>query len=228
MTVKAIFFDLDDTLFDCWGTLVEDAHRDAVRAMIKAGMPAEEEEALLRRLAIHDASPGCEIDRELAASYGAGESDGIVQAGHRAYHNRQVGEIKLFPGAREMIDRLRTGCMLFLVTVGGMRTQHEKVKQLSLKQTFHEIAYLDVEQGISKERAYRHLSGRYSLDPSECIAVGNRTDSDIRDANIVGMTTVLVQAGEYAKMAPAGEMDVPDYTVRSVIELEEIISKLAQ
>ena len=38
MKVKAIFFDLDDTLFDTYGQLVEAAIRDSCDIMVKAGL----------------------------------------------------------------------------------------------------------------------------------------------------------------------------------------------
>src|SRR4030042_1843418 len=47
---KAILFDLDDTLFDCYGLLVEAARRRAARAMVQAGLPCTEEEAYQRQI----------------------------------------------------------------------------------------------------------------------------------------------------------------------------------
>jgi FMN phosphatase YigB (HAD superfamily) len=38
-TVKAVFFDLDDTLFDCSGTLVRDARKRSASALVRAGLP---------------------------------------------------------------------------------------------------------------------------------------------------------------------------------------------
>jgi FMN phosphatase YigB (HAD superfamily) len=226
MKIRALFFDLDDTLFDCCGQLVEAAHRDAIDAMIRCGLDADADEALIRRLAIHEASPGCDIDCELAESYGAGGNEAIIRAGRDAFYDRDVGEITLFNGACEMLERLRKEHLLFLVTVGAVRTQAEKVKKLGLLRMFTEVAYLDVERGLSKKSAFYHLVKKYSLDPAECVAIGNRVDSEIRDANSAGMKTVLITKGEFAHLAPKDKNEEPDYRVENVTGLEDILQKI--
>ena len=46
MRIKAVIFDLDDTLYDCTGMLVEASRRRAAKAMVEAGLPLKEEEGL--------------------------------------------------------------------------------------------------------------------------------------------------------------------------------------
>ena len=55
--LKAVVFDLDDTLYDCTGTLLEASRRRAARVMTESGLPMDEEGAL-------------ELQRELADEYG--------------------------------------------------------------------------------------------------------------------------------------------------------------
>ena len=50
--VKAVVFDLDDTLYDCLNQCVGPAHREAARAMVEAGAHATVEEVLEARLAL--------------------------------------------------------------------------------------------------------------------------------------------------------------------------------
>ncbi len=45
--MKAIIFDLDDTLYDCTGSLLEASRKRAAKAMVNAGLPCTEEEAYL-------------------------------------------------------------------------------------------------------------------------------------------------------------------------------------
>ena len=44
MKIKAVIFDLDDTLYDCTGSLIDASRRRAARAMVEAGLPSTEEE----------------------------------------------------------------------------------------------------------------------------------------------------------------------------------------
>jgi len=41
--IRAVIFDLDDTLYDCTGQLVESARRRAAAAMVDAGLPCSED-----------------------------------------------------------------------------------------------------------------------------------------------------------------------------------------
>ncbi|WP_169703226.1 hypothetical protein [Candidatus Kuenenia stuttgartiensis] len=45
MKIKAIFFDLDDTLYDCTNLLIDASRRRAAKAMVEAGLPTTEENA---------------------------------------------------------------------------------------------------------------------------------------------------------------------------------------
>ena len=55
--MKAIIFDLDDTLYDCTGSLLEASRTRAAKAMVNAGLPCTEEEAYL-------------MQKELSEKYG--------------------------------------------------------------------------------------------------------------------------------------------------------------
>ena len=48
--ITVVLFDLDDTLYDCMGQRVVDAHRNASRTLAAAGLPASAEEILQLRL----------------------------------------------------------------------------------------------------------------------------------------------------------------------------------
>ena len=50
--IKAVFFDLDDTLFDCSGMLVDNARHRAAKAMIKAGLPVDEKKAFAMQVEV--------------------------------------------------------------------------------------------------------------------------------------------------------------------------------
>ena len=50
--IKAMIYDLDDTLYDCSGTLVEAARNRAITSMIQAGLPLTEKQAYEKYLEI--------------------------------------------------------------------------------------------------------------------------------------------------------------------------------
>jgi FMN phosphatase YigB (HAD superfamily) len=218
--VKAIIFDLDDTLFDCDGQLVRPAHEDAVDAMMAAGLEGDREEVLVRRLAIFAANPRDDVNRLLAESYGCADA-AVIEAGHRAYFQREVGEIVPFDGARRMLERLRGMCRLFLVTSGDIPTQMRKVERLDLEGSFDGIVYVDPGRGETKEEAFRGILDGERLDPGECVAVGNRVDSEIAAGKRLGMRTIWLRHGEFAHLEPEESEEVPDVTVDDFRELAD-------
>ena len=44
MKIKAVIFDLDDTLYDCSGSLIDASRSRAAKALVEAGLPCTEEE----------------------------------------------------------------------------------------------------------------------------------------------------------------------------------------
>ena len=69
--VKAILFDLDDTLFDCCGLLVEAARRRAAKAMVEAGLPCSEDEAYRKQIELaQEHGPRFDVFDAMAEMYG--------------------------------------------------------------------------------------------------------------------------------------------------------------
>ena len=64
--MKAIIFDLDDTLYDCTGSLLEASRKRAARAMVNAGLPCTEEEAYLLQKKLSEMhGPHCPVFNEI-------------------------------------------------------------------------------------------------------------------------------------------------------------------
>jgi FMN phosphatase YigB (HAD superfamily) len=221
--IKAVFFDLDDTLFDCFNQCVLAAYREAAAAMVKAGMSAEAGEAYRMRLEIHGKNPGCDIDETLAGRFECPNPAAVIRAGRDAFLRRRVGPLEPFSGVVEMLERLRSNYFVFLVTTGDSSTQAEKVSRLGFKNSFHEIAYVDSETGATKKRAFWHLAGKFKVRPAECVTVGDRVDREIRDGREMGMKTVRISGGEFAALEPREKIETPDYVLKNVVGLENLL-----
>lgn len=221
----AILFDLDDTLFDCTSQLVMPAHRGAVTAMIAAGLTAQPGEALKKRLELFAASPREDVNKLLAEFYEC-KDPGVAQAGHDAFYKRDIRPIQPEDGVPGMLERLRDRYGIFLVTAGDPETQAKKVEMLALQKHFDEIVYVDSSKGETKEDAFRGLLERHQLAPADCIAIGNRVDSEIRAGKSLGIRTIWVRRGEYAHLEPDGPEETPDHTVETISVLPALIRSI--
>jgi len=209
--IKAIFFDLDDTLYDCTGALVDAARRRAARAMVEAGLPCTEEEAYkLQADLVRRHGPRYRVFDHIAEQYEMGR--GLVEAALRAYNRDKVNDIKPFDDVVPALRSLRRqGYKLFLVTSGVHARQERKIYMLGLKPYFEEVVIND-------------LMTRHGLTPQECVAVGDRVHSEIHVANYLRMTTVQMIHGRYKSLLPKNELEEPDYKISRISELTHILA----
>src|SRR5262245_3027155 len=97
--IRCVIFDLDDTLYDCFGQRVRVAHRCAARAMVKAGLKAGVEAVYRARMRAFRCDPILRyIDAEVCRRFNAGDPEAISHAAREAYFNCPVGKLTLFPG----------------------------------------------------------------------------------------------------------------------------------
>lgn len=222
--IKALFFDLDDTLYDCSGSLVDAARRRAAAAMVESGLPISEDEAYkLQEDLSRKHGPRYRVFDRIAEQYNMGEN--LVEAALRAYNRDRVKDIKPFDDVIPTLRTLRAqGYKIFLVTSGIHARQERKIYILGLRSHFDEIIINDSDIGMELEECYIDLMTRHGLTPQECVAVGDRIHSEIRVANYLRMTTVQMIHGRYKSLLPKNELEEPDFRVSRIGQLIDILS----
>ena len=104
VAIRCVIFDLDDTLYDCFGQRVKPAHRHAAGAMVKAGLKATVDAVYRARMkAFHDDPMLRHIDAVVTACYGGGDPVTISEAARDAYFNCPVGKLTLFSGTMPLL-----------------------------------------------------------------------------------------------------------------------------
>jgi len=218
MPLKAIFFDIDGTLYDS-STLTAMARRNSILAMIDAGLDVSEDQAL-RDLqgVIERFGPNYPKHYdELLRLYGKVEPK-IVAAGVVAYEHTKLGYLKPFPGVVPALMELRKRHRLGVISNGLTIKQWEKLVWLRLHH-FFEAVITSEECGHEKPEPeiFHAALGALDIEPSEALMVGDRYDVDIQGARKVGMRTVwFKREGE----AGAGE-------IRSFSDLPRLVEELA-
>ncbi|MFW6163184.1 MAG: uridine diphosphate-N-acetylglucosamine-binding protein YvcK [Planctomycetota bacterium] len=221
--IKAILFDLDDTLFDCCGLLVEAARRRAARAMIEAGLPCTEEEAYQEQIRLAERhGPRYSVFDAMAERYGMPAS--LAEVALAAYNSDEVGDIEPFPDVPETLEQLRNeGYKLLLVTIGVPARQQRKLERLGLAPYFAETAIVDSETGEHRDECFRRLLTAHGLKPGEVVVVGDRIQSEIKTGNSLGMVTVRMLHGRFRDLAPKSDLEEPDYKIQRIGELLNVL-----
>jgi len=225
--IKAVIFDLDDTLFDCSGLLVSNARKRAAKAMIKAGINLTENELVEEQKKLNELNPASNVFDLIAEKYSKKKKNLIVKNALEAYNSDSVEEIYLFSGVKELLNSLKEKKIRrILITSGITKRQNKKIELLGLKPFFNEIFIHDLERGPEKEDFFIESMNRFNLKPEEIVSVGDRIHSEIRLANKLGMNSVRLLHGRYSKMKPKNILEEPDYSINSIADLMQAINAL--
>jgi len=139
--VKAIFFDLDDTLFDCSGSIIDNARKRAAKAMVESGLPCSETRAYKLQIDLFEKlGPMEDIFDRMCDSLGCTKDERrkMVKAAFHAYNSDEVENIKCFPDVKPTLKKLRKkGLKLVLITSGIYARQLKKIQILGLKKEFN-------------------------------------------------------------------------------------------
>ncbi|MGR3309783.1 MAG: YvcK family protein [Candidatus Brocadiales bacterium] len=219
MKINAVIFDLDDTLFDCTGLLVEASRRRAARAMIEAGLPCTEEYACqLQKTLSEKYGPYYHVFDEIVKKYNMDHS--LVEQAFHAYNSGEVTNIKPFPDVIPTLKQLKSdGYKLFLVTTGVHERQKKKIELLGLGPYFDNVVINDQEVGLLLEEAFRDLLESYDLSPGEVVVVGDRIGEELRIAKNLGMFAVQMLHGRF-RVETAVEVSMrPDYKIKQIFQL---------
>ena len=227
--VKAVFFDLDDTLFDCSGSIVENARKRAAKAMVEAGLPCSAESAYWMQVRLFKKlGPMEDIFDRMCDSFGISKDEKrrIVKAGFKAYNSDEVENISLYPGVPETLDALKKkGIKLVLITSGIHERQAKKIRILGLEKKFDLVLIHDIERDQSKFGEFKRAMKQLRLSPVNVIVVGDKVSSEIKMANKLGMASVRILRGRFSKIKPRNELEEPDYSIGQISEVLPLLKK---
>ena len=229
--LKAVFFDVDDTVY----SITEFAHtarRNAIKAMIEAGLKIDEEEAYLELMQVikeFGSNHGQHYDKLLKRfppEIIEGSSPLIIKtAGIVGYHQTKAREFSAYGDAIEVLKILKgRGLRLGIITAGMELKQAEKIYRLGLHTIVeHDFIFITDHIGIAKTnpKLYMKACQRAGVSPSEVMYIGDNPPVDIDVPAKLGMQTILSRRGGKYKSVK-GEMS-PTYTVDNFYDVLDII-----
>lgn len=230
MTLGAVLFDIDDTLFPST-VFAERARRRAVDAMVHAGLHIDAEAAyreLELVVAEFSSNHGHHFDN-LVLRLGkhldpAVHPAIVIASGVRAYHATKE-HIKPYPDAVRILDALSRSDLARGVLSNGLTVkQAEKLVRLGLERAFTPGAvFISEEIGIAKPHPKIFLIAceKLGVAPGEALYVGDHPVKDIDPAHEAGLHTCL-RTGDGKHGRTPGRHE-PDITVRDFDQLLAIL-----
>jgi putative hydrolase of the HAD superfamily len=197
---KAILFDIDDTLFASteFSTL---ARKNAIRAMIDAGLDSTEKKAeteLLKIIKKHGSNYGSHYNL-LVKKLGCVDPNHCIAAGIWAYHNTK-SSISPYPKTMQTLIKLRElGYVLCVASEGLAIKQWDKLIRLRLDNVFDHVFVTDSKLGTDGEIFYKKIAKTLKLKTKSVLMVGDNPKKDIKPAAKVGLKTARLLNGKHAK-----------------------------
>lgn len=235
--IKAVCFDLDDTLYDYRGAMEEWEGYLCCRVSEIVGKPlrtcriaySKTKKSLYRE---RPADPAVFDFRErislLLQELGHELDKGFREELYRDFWTRFLRMIRPYPDAIPVLTRIRRAGRKTAIVSNGMRGQQvSKIRALGLGEMLDAMVFSeDVGSNKPNPRIFTYALHRLTCRPREAIMVGDICSIDIRGAKQAGMVTCWVRRGAYANRLPREPLDEPDFVVGDLTQLEGVLEQL--
>jgi len=222
--IKAIIFDLDNTLVDfmLMKTRAVDA---AIVAMIDAGLHLTAKQAHEKIDAIYKRE-GIEYQQvfdEFIMDECGKIDHKIISAGIVAYRTAREAALKPYPGVyATLIELIKMGIKLAVVSDAPSREAWLRLSYLNLHHNFDVvITFDDTSERKPSPVPFNLALSKLGLKAEECLMIGDWADRDLVGAKAVGMKTVFARYGDTFNTINPGS----DYDINDIGELVNIIKK---
>lgn len=230
--VRAVLFDLDDTLFDhqacaraalsavhaahgCFSCLpFEDFERQHARVLEELHA-----EVMLGRVGIDAAR--IERFRRLFADAGVTGDDALTRATAAAYRERYLSVRQAVAGAAALLPEIRRRARVGIVSNNLLEEQQQKLKHCALG-AHVDVLVVSEEVGVSKPdpRIFEVALERLGVTAREAVMLGDSWSADIRGALAAGIRPIWFNR----RREPSPE---PDAGIAELHALEPVAAVLA-
>lgn len=215
MPIRAIAFDLDDTLMDTTRILVPNAAKNAFQILIDAGLNLTLRQCEEKRTQLIKTISHKDVFTILAQDFGTEKTAQAVNAANKAFYEPLLPQsLPLLEGALENIKFLQKNYSLYIVTAGYASAQNEKVKSLGIHSYFKKVFVVNSLEKERKITSFQKILDLEHIQPSELLCIGNSLSSEIHDAKKLGAVACYFEFGEERSALPTDPNLKPDYHVR--------------
>ena len=223
--IKAIIFDLDNTLLD-FMKMKQFAVKAAITAMNEAGLNIDEDQAYKNIFALYETN-GWEnqqvFDDFLMQNFGK-VSNKILAAGIVSYRRAREATLVVYPNVNKtLIELIKMGIKLAVVSDAPSREAWMRLYYLNLHHVFDPVLTYD-DSGARKPspKPFEMALNILQVNSSEALMIGDWPDRDVVGASQIGMKTVFARYGDTFGTIDSGA----DWDVNDIFEVVNIIKDL--
>ncbi len=221
--IKAVIFDLDNTLLD-FMTMKKEAVMSAISSMKEAGLDIDVDNSYKEIMDIYEVN-GWEnqlvFDKFLKNKLGYIDSK-YLAAGIVAYRRAKEANLKAYPNVEKTLNHLlENNIKLAIVSDAPSREAWMRIYYLGLHNFFETVITFD-ESGERKPSPtpFKLALGRLNLSKDEVLMVGDWPERDMVGASSVGIKTIFAKYGDVFGVEKSGaNWDIEDiYEVVNIID----------
>ena len=220
--IKAIVFDLDNTLLD-FMKMKSLSIKAAVNGMINAGMDININSATSQIYHIYETKgyEHQEVLNEFIVNTLGQINYKFLAAGIVEYKKAKEKSLNLYDDVVPTLNKLLDmGLRLGIVSDAPSREAWIRLYTLKLHNKFeHVVTFNDTGFHKPAKEPFLKISEKLNLDLSECMMIGDWPDRDIKGAKQVGMKTAFAKYGSMENIEDSGA----DHDLNSISELIKIV-----
>jgi len=223
--IKAVIFDLDNTLLD-FMKMKEYAVKAAIAGMIEAGLDIDNEESYKTIVSIYE-KEGWENQQVfnyfLVRTVGE-VNNKYLAAAIVAYRRAREANLLLYPNVNHtLVELMKIGIKLAVVSDAPSREAWMRIYYLNLHHHFDIVLTFDDTNArkpspIPFQMALKELK----TEPSETLMVGDWPERDVVGANNLGIRTIFARYGDSFGTINSGA----DWDINDVYEIVGIVNEL--
>jgi len=222
--IKAILFDLDNTLVD-FMKMKREACKFAIYAMVDSGLKISKEEGY-KKLIFTYFKVGIESDRAFTEflKRETGEvNPKILAAGINAYLGTKSKFLKLYPNVIPTLTKLKEkGLILAIVTDAPKVKAYQRLLAMKIESYFDfVIGFEDTKKKKKTDVPLKMAIEKLKLEPEEIMFVGDSLKRDVIPAKKLDVISVFAKYGSSEKIVRIK----PDFVINDFSEVLMICQK---
>lgn len=204
--IRAVFFDLDDTLVDDTVSLEQCAEQAARELAPDRGVsPVDLADAYVdaainfwTHLGPGSPKPASGAIRPMMwrsalQRYGVDDESLAARLAHR-FDELRVERVEFFPDALPVLNALHGRYRMAIITNGFAETHEQKIARLGLERFFDRVILAGELQMAKPDPAvFIHAMELLDVTPDVSVMVGDRYDRDIEGAHAAGMRAIWIR-----------------------------------
>jgi len=223
--IKAVIFDLDNTLLD-FMKMKEYAVKAAIAGMIEAGLDINPDESYENIIGIYEEKgwENQQVFNDFLNKTIGEVNNKYLAAGIVAYRRAREANLLLYPNVNHtLVELIKRGMKLAVVSDAPSREAWMRIYYLNLHHHFDVVLTFD-DTNVRKPSPipFEMALSQLNIDAEEALMVGDWPERDVVGAKKLGIRTIFARYGDAFGTVDSGA----DWDINDVYEIVGIVNEL--